>query len=355
MRSRVTGKTTRRLAALSCLGLAAATLAYFAPSSQADTAENMCETAEWDGATAGGEDLAYKVPAPPPPNGTTVSCFVESTTVSAREGEPLFLRAGYQLASKPTPDHKNLAFLQILCFDAADEEVFKISVSTNMYDGVSETGFYPRALFDPPATGDYDCGVRMANYKIGQPARPVYAISGYLDVVDGIAASDKDGSTGSEPQDFPDGKSSLHLPRGSKTELRRAEVTMPEGVDDLNASVNVNYTKCSPGDDHSADKCPSQYGTESSLHKLRIVAWQTKVDSDEVCRYLAPPDSAVEWKEVTGDRHHRGLKADAEMTLTDDPACSRDIVVTSVIEISSSSNHVSGFAAGQNTVLSAYG
>lgn len=351
----ITSRATPLLAA----GLVATALALVAPQqSYADTTP-VCDIVTWDGATAAGQDRAYRVAPPAATDGATNHCYVDRTAVTANNTRPIHLVAGYQLDDRSGDGGvKSLVYVQIQCFDEGDNLVFKQSVASNLWDGAGQTGYYPRALFYPPSAGTFDCGIRVVNAYMGQPPRPVYVLSGYLNQFQTTNAHGQDDSTDPaiDPPEFSNGSDFIHMPLGSRTELRRVQMDVPDGVNTIKASSNVNYTECSWGT-AQAGKCPpGSYDSETgSRHRLRIVAWQTMPGSTKVCRYLAGPDAAVPWHVVRGNSHHKGLKVDADLTMSDDPACSRTVVIKTVLEMGADPAYDSGFAASQFTVLSVYG
>lgn len=303
--------------------------------------------------------MAFRVGRPPEVSMETESCYIARKTVTATSTRPIHLLAGYQLDDRSTDDGvKTLVYVQIMCFDDTNTLVFKQSVYGNMWSGVAESGYYPRALFYPPAAGTYDCGIRMANAYMGQPPLPVYALSGYFGVREPATVAGQDGSPhpAVPPPDFSNGENFVHMPLGSTTQLRRVQLTVPEDVETLRASTNVSYTECSWGT-HDNGKCPGgEYDSKiGSRSQLRIVAWQTMPGSTKVCQYLAPPDADVGWTVVRSNRHHKGLKVDAELVLTDDPDCSRRVVVKTVMRMGDDPAYDSGFAVSRSTVLSVFG
>lgn len=355
---RVSSRPTRRIvrtAGSFLIGVAvlATAIAAVPAVGRADTSP-MCGTEPWDGASAAGPDLAYRIDAAPIEG--EYECYIAQQMVNAENTRPIRMTAGYRLDDGDGDSgFKSLVYVQIQCFDDEDTVVFKQSTASNIFEGAGETGWYPRALFYPSEAGSYDCGVRVVNAFMGQDPLPVYAVSGYLNAEKTAGPHGQDGSVdpATDPPDFPDGTSDfLHMDRGTKTAPRRLEPTVPEGVSTLYASSNVNYTNCSRGR-YDEGKCPAgSFGNRKSRHKQRIVAWQTRPGTDEVCRYLAEPDAPANWKVVYGARHHKGLMIEADLTMTDDTSCSRHIVVKTVIEMGSSQDYDSGFAASRSTVLS---
>lgn len=366
MKSRI-APPYRLLVAFAALPLIAVGLFVTSRPSSADTTPS-CPSVSWSGATAAGQDRAYRVAAPPgpyqdPPDWSpagTTTCYLGHTVVTATsDRRPVHLVAGYQLDDRNGDGgYKSLVYVMIECYDESDTRVFWISANTNIFTGAGRTGFYPRALFYPPAAGTYDCAARISNAYMGQSPKPVYVLSGYLSkrVTTNVTGQHGAVHAGEQAPDFPNGKSFVYLPRGSNTQLRRVQLTVPAGVTTLQASSNVNFTKCS-WSDYNAGRCPQgSYSNDGQARfRLRIVAWQTKPGGTTVCRYIAPPDAAVPWGYVGQDRHHMGLKVDATMTLTDDPACTRTVVMKTYLELAASSSYDAGFVYSQNTVLSGYG
>jgi hypothetical protein len=267
----------------------------------------------------------------------TPGCVLTTATVSvANTGRAVYVAGKALINDAQRPLNKgNRSYVSSVlhCYDSAGASRFGTGAITNIWQGIGNTGEYPRGIFFPPYADVWTCALEVSNHALVGTGHDYYVTDSYLTAGEVAGGWSTPGPTrgGTWPPHAVVAPGTTYA-NGDKFQVRRVAGAVPPGSTAVEAVATTNLTTCSFNSDQQY--CPASPVRPNNLVAtvaVHLWIWQQVSDTSTAACPSGTPAEAVWRGAVDSIMHHYTVAQNVTLPALS-PDCAPKVVIKTEIE-----------------------